>query len=110
MAAIFLVVMAFAQPVFNQDRLRIDDANRHEVLLVDNSVSMFEGEASAYDQVVNQLTDYLEKSSSDQLFQLLHHGVFLIQSWYGKDSVILVTSIQPVPLKPLNEYVQEFFL
>ena len=58
MAAIFLVVMAFAQPVFNQDRLLIDDANRHEVLLVDNSLSMFEGEASAYDQVVNQLTDY----------------------------------------------------
>ena len=81
MAAIFFVVMAFAQPVFNQDQLLIDDANRHEVLLVDNSVSMFEGEASAYDQVVNQLTDYLEKSSSDQLFQLLHHGESLILTY-----------------------------
>ena len=111
MAAIFLVVMAFAQPVFNQDRLLIDDVNRHEILLVDNSVSMFEGEASAYDQVVNQLTDYLEKSSSDQLFQLLHHGVsFDPNLWYGKDSALtLLRSIQPVPFsKPLDEYVQEF--
>ena len=42
--------MAFAQPTFDQDNPLVDDVNRHEILWIDNSLSMYDGEASSYDQ------------------------------------------------------------
>ena len=108
--AVFLIVVAFAQPVFNQDNPLVDDVKRHEILLIDNSLSMFDGEVSAYDRMLKDLTAYLENSSSDQRFQVLHHDVsFDPNLWYSRDSaLVLLRSIAPVSFaRPLDERWQE---
>jgi len=110
MTAIFFVVMAFAQPVFDEDNPLVDDIALHEILWIDNSLSMYDGEASLYDQTVEDLTAYINKSSGDQRFQLLcHEEVFDPNLWYGKDSAIsLLRSIEPVPFaRSLNDRWQE---
>ena len=110
MTAIFFVVMAFAQPVFDEDNPLVDDIALHEILWIDNSLSMYDGEASLYDQTVEDLTAYINKSSVDQRFQLLcHEEVFDPNLWYGKDSAIsLLRSIEPVPFaRSLNDRWQE---
>ncbi|MEC8757340.1 MAG: BatA domain-containing protein [Bacteroidota bacterium] len=110
MAAIFFVVMAFAQPVFDEDNPLVDDIARHEILWIDNSLSMYDGEASSYDQTVKELTTYLNNSSGDQRFQVLgHEEVFDPNLWYGKDSALsLLRSMEPVPFaRSLNDRWQE---
>ena len=110
MTAIFFVVMAFAQPVFDEDNPLVDDIALHEILWIDNSLSMYDGEASLYDQTVEDLTAYINKSSGDQRFQLLgHEEVFDANLWYGKDSAIsLLRSMEPVPFaRSLNDRWKE---
>lgn len=110
MTAIFFVVMAFAQPVFDEDNPLVDDIALHEILWIDNSLSMYDGEASLYDQTIEDLTVYINKSSGDQRFQLLgHEEVFDPNLWYGKDSAIsLLRSMEPVPFaRSLNDRWQE---
>ena len=110
MAAIVLVVMAFAQPVFHQENPLVDDIARNEILLIDNSLSMYEGENSSYDQTIKNITDYIEKSRSDQRFQLLgHDDIFNANVWYGKDSALaLLGSIEPVAFaRSLDDHWQE---
>ena len=89
MASIFFVVLAFAQPVLDEEKSLVDDIARHEILLIDNSLSMYDGEASSYEQTVKDLTAYINNSSGDKRFQLLgHQGIFDPNFWYGKDSVL----------------------
>ena len=110
MAAIVLVVMAFAQPVFHQENPLVDDIARNEILLIDNSLSMYEGENSSYDQTIKNITGYIEKSRSDQRFQLLgHDDIFNANVWYGKDSALaLLGSIEPVAFaRSLDDHWQE---
>ena len=110
MTAIFFVVMAFAQPVFDEDNPLVDDIALHEILWIDNSLSMYDGEASLYDQTIEDLTVYINKSSGDQRFQLLgHEEVFDPNLWYGKDSAIsLLRSMEPAPFaRSLNDRWQE---
>ena len=110
MASIFFVVMAFAQPVFDEDNPLDDDIARHEILLIDNSLSMYDGDTSSYDQTVKDLTVYINNSSGDRRFQLLdHEGVFNSNLWYGKDSALTILgSMEPVPFaRSLNDRWQE---
>ena len=110
LASIFLLVMAFAQPVFDQDNPLIDDIARHEILLIDNSLSMYDGQTSSYDQMVKDLTVYIDNSSADQRFQLLdHEAIFDANLWYGKDSALaLLGLIEPVAFaRPLDDRWQE---
>ena len=110
LAATLSVVMAFAQPVFDEDNPLVDDIALHEILWIDNSLSMYDGEASLYDQMVKDLTAYISKSSGDQRFQLLgHEEVFDPNLWYGKDSAIsLLRSMEPVPFaRSLNDRWKE---
>ena len=110
MASIFFVVLAFAQPVLDEEKSLVDDMARHEILLIDNSLSMYDGEASSYEQTVKDLTAYINNSSGDKRFQLLgHQGIFDPNFWCGKDSVLsLLGSMQPVPFaRSLNDRWQE---
>ena len=110
MASIFFVVLAFAQPVLDEEKSLVDDIARHEILLIDNSLSMYDGEVSSYEQTVKDLTAYINNSSDDKRFQLLgHQGIFDPNFWYGKDSVLsLLGSMQPVPFaRSLNDRWQE---
>jgi len=108
---IFFMVMAFAQPILESDSSMIkSDVEGRELIIVDNSVSMFEGEDSPFSRAKVELEEYLLEAPSNQKYQVMGHGDFFDPThWYGADSVLeIVSTMEALPYaKPLEEIIRE---
>ena len=108
---IFFMVMAFAQPILESDSSMIkSDVEGRELIIVDNSVSMFEGEDSPFSRAKVELEEYLLEAPSNQKYQVMGHGDFFEPThWYGADSVLeIVSTMEALPYaKPLEEIIRE---
>ena len=108
---IFFTVMAFAQPTFEKDSVTASsDAIERELIVLDNSMSMYEGDDPSFSRAQRELAQYLSSAPGEKKYQVIGHGDFFDPKlWYGADSALeMISSMNARPYaKPLGDILME---